>query len=162
MLTTPGFIKGKLAYLAPELVGGSPASPQSDLFSMGSVLWEMLAGHPLFTGKNDRDVLRAIHRGQVPLVSSERPGLPKLLVSTVSRALARLPGERYPSATAMAQELDLASAGAVASSLETQLRLAKVVAQARGQLDRRSRRPDSRSTLRIQAHRSRINLTRKT
>ena len=161
VLTTPGFIKGKLGYLAPELVGGAAASPQSDLFSMGSVLWESLAGHPLFTGKNDREVLRNIHRGQVPPVSGERPGLPKVLVYATSRALSRTPGERYPTASAMAQDLESALAGALTSTLEIQLRLGRVVADARRQLGRKSKRPESRSTLRMQVHRSRVDLTRR-
>ena len=47
-LTAPGIIKGKLAYIAPEIARGKPASAQSDLFSMGCVLWEGLAGRPLY------------------------------------------------------------------------------------------------------------------
>jgi serine/threonine-protein kinase len=161
VLTSPGFIKGKLGYLAPELVGGAQASPQSDLFSMGSVLWESLSGHPLFTGKNDREVLRNIHRGQVPPVSSERPGLPKMLVYATSRALSRLPAERYPTAAAMALDLESALTGALTSTLDIQLRLGRAVTEARRQLGRKSKRPESRSTLRMQVPRSRIDLTRK-
>jgi eukaryotic-like serine/threonine-protein kinase len=161
VLTAPGFIKGKLGYLAPELVGGATASPQSDLFAMGSILWESLAGHPLFSGKNDREVLRNIHRGQVPPVSDERPGLPRMLVYATSRALSRLPVERYPTASAMAQDLESALAGALASVLDIQLRLGRSVADARRQLGRKSKRPESRSTLRMQVHRSRIDLTRR-
>ena len=161
VLTTPGFIKGKLGYLAPELVGGAQASSQSDLFSLGSVLWESLAGHPLFTGKNDRDVLRAIHRGQVPPVSNERPGLPKLLVYAIGRSLARMPAERHPSAAAMAQDLEAALAGALTSMLETQVRLGRAVADARRHLVRKAKRPESRSTLRMPVRKSRIDLTRR-
>ena len=161
VLTTPGFIKGKLGYLAPELVGGAQASPHSDLFSLGSVLWEALAGHPLFTGKNDREVMRAIHRGQVPPVSSERPGLPKLLVLAISRALARTPSERHPNASAMAQDLEASLAGSVTSVLETQMRLGRTVAEARRHLGRKTKRPESRSTLRLQVRSSRIDLTRR-
>lgn len=161
VLTMPGFIKGKLGYLAPELVGGAQASPQSDLFSMGSVLWEALVGHPLFTGKNDREVLKAIYRGQVPPVSGERPGLPKLLVLAISRALSRQPAERHPSATAMAQDLETALAGALASPLDVQVRLGRAVADARKQLFRKAKRPESRSTVRMQVPRSSIDLTRR-
>jgi serine/threonine-protein kinase len=160
VLTSPGFVKGKLGYLAPELVGGAQASPHSDLFSMGAVLWESLVGHPLFTGKNDRDVLRAIHRGHVPPVSCERPGLPKLLVLAISRALSRMPSERHPTAAAMAEDLETALAGALTSMLDIQLRLGRAVADARRHFSRKTKHPESRSTLRIPVHRSRINLTR--
>jgi len=161
VLTTPGFIKGKLGYLAPELVGGAQASPHTDLFSMGSVLWEAMAGHPLFTGKNDREVLRAIHRGQVPPVSTERPGLPKLLVHAISRALSRTPAERHPSAAAMAQDLEASLAGALTSTLETTVRLGRAVADARRHFGSKGRRPESRITPRVPIRRSRIDLTRR-
>jgi len=128
---------------------------------MGSVLWESLSGHPLFTGKNDREVLRNIHRGQVPPVSTERPGLPKMLVYATSRALSRLPAERYPTASAMAQDLESALAGALTSALDVQLRLGRAVTDARRQLGRKSKRPESRSTLRMQVRRSRVDLTRR-
>jgi serine/threonine-protein kinase len=159
VLTMPGFIKGKLGYLAPELVGGAQAGPHSDMFSMGSVLWEALAGHPLFTGKNDREVLRAIYRGQVPPVSSERPGLPKLLVLAISRALARTPLERHPTAATMAQDLETALAGALTSTLDIQVRLGRAVADARRYFGRKAKRPESRSTLRMAVPKSRIDLT---
>lgn len=161
VLTTPGFIKGKLGYIAPELVGGVQATPQSDLFSMASVLWESLAGRPLFAGRSDREVLRSIHRGQVPAVSGERPGLPKMLVYAVGRALSRTPGERHPSASAMAQDLESALAGAVTSTLDIQVRLGRAVTEARRHLGRRPARAESRSTLRMQVRRSRIDLTRR-
>lgn len=161
VLTIPGFIKGKLGYLSPELVSGQQATPQSDVFAMGSVLWEALTGHPLFTGKNDREVLRTIHRGQIPPVNQERPGLPKLLVFAVGRALGRTPAERYPTAAAMGQDLESALAGALMSSLEIQLRLGRVVAEARRYLSRQLRRPESRTTTRVQVRRSRVDMTRR-
>jgi serine/threonine protein kinase len=162
VLTTPGFIKGKLGYLAPELVGGAAASPQSDLFSMGSVLWESLAGRPLFTGRNDREVLRAIHRGEVASVAVERPGLPKVLVYAINRALGHTASERYPSATAMAQDLEGALAGALMSMVEIQVRLGRTVAEARRHFGRKSQTSHSRSTLRIHVRRSRLDLSRRT
>lgn len=161
VLTIPGFIKGKLGYLAPELVSGQQATPQSDVFAMGSVLWEALTGHPLFTGKNDREVLRTIHRGQIAPVNQERPGLPKLLVFAVGRALGRMPAERYPTAAAMGQDLEGALAGALMSSLEIQLRLGRAVAEARRYLSRQLRRPESRTTTRVQVRRSRVDMTRR-
>jgi len=162
VLTTPGFIKGKLAYLAPELVGGAAASPQSDIFAMGGVLWEALVGRPLFTGDNDRDILRKIHRGEVPPVSELRPGLPKLLDYAVGRALGRTPGERYATATLMAMDVETAMAGALAAPLELQVRLGQTVSESRKTTSpRRSKRRESRSTLRMPAIKDQIDLTRK-
>lgn len=161
VLTTPGFIKGKLAYLAPELVGGAAATPQSDIFAMGGVLWEALVGRPLFTGDNDRDILRKIHRGEVPPVSELRPGLPKLLDYAVSRALGRMPSERYASATLMAMDVETALAGSLAAPLELQVRLGQTVSESRKTLPRRPKRRESRSTLRMPAIKDQIDLTRK-
>jgi len=64
-------------------------------------------------------------------------------------------------ATAMAQDLEAALAGALTSTLETQMRLGRAVADARRQLGKKAKRPESRSTLRLQVHRSRIDLTRR-
>jgi hypothetical protein len=94
-------------------------------------------------------------------VSSERPGLSKLLVHAISRALARTPAERHPTATAMAQDLEAALAGSLTSALETQVRLGRAVADARRHLGRKVKRPESRSTLRVAIRRSRIDLTRR-
>jgi hypothetical protein len=84
-----------------------------------------------------------------------------MLVFAIGRALARTPAERYPSASAMAQDLESALTGALASNLEIQLRLGRAVADARRHMGRKSKRPESRSTLRLQVHRSSIDLTRK-
>jgi hypothetical protein len=61
----------------------------------------------------------------------------------------------------MAQDLESALAGALASTVETQVRLGRAVAEARKALGKASRRPESRSTLRMSVRRSRINLTRR-
>src|SRR2546423_34283 len=112
-LTAPGIVKGKISYLAPEVARGQPASPMSDLFAMASVLWEALAGRALFDGAADREVFRKIHQGEVIQLASERAGLPERLVRGIHRALAVDPGDRYPSARAIAHE----PAGVLAGTL---------------------------------------------
>jgi hypothetical protein len=72
-----------------------------------------------------------------------------------------MPAERHPTATAMAQDLEAALAGALTSTLETQVRLGRAVADARRQLGRKVKRPESRSTLRVAVRRSSIDLTRR-
>ncbi len=100
-MTRPNIVKGKLAYLAPELLAGRPPSEASDLFSLGVVLWEALTGKRLFDAETDLDVVRKVQQGYVPLLSRERPGLPLGLAELVHRALSREPEQRFPGARAM-------------------------------------------------------------
>lgn len=104
-LTAPGTVKGKLSYLAPEITLGEPATPHSDLFSMGTVLWESLAGRRLFNGRADLEVFKMIRACDVRPLDEQRAGLPTRLISAVHRALQRRPVDRFPSARAMATEL---------------------------------------------------------
>ncbi len=104
-LTAPGTVKGKLSYLAPEIALGQPATPHSDIFSMGTVLWECLAGTRLFDGSGDLEVFKKIRACKVKPLDEHRDGLPTRLVSAVHRALQKNQIDRFPSARAMANEL---------------------------------------------------------
>jgi serine/threonine-protein kinase len=134
-LTAPGIVKGKLSYLAPEVARGKPAGPPADQFAMGSVLWEMLAGHPLFDGSADREVFRKIHRGEVKPLGEERPGLPDELVAIVHKALGVDPADRFPSARAMASEMAGLLAGALGGGRDAQMLLGRAVLEARAAAD---------------------------
>jgi serine/threonine protein kinase len=128
-LTAPGIIKGKLAYIAPEIARGKPASAQSDLFAMGCVLWEGLAGRPLFDG-TDVDLFRKVHKGQVLPLFAEREDLPPRLIEIVHQGLAVEPQDRFRSAKEMADVL----AGVMVAAgmpLDVQEVLARVVFQVR-------------------------------
>ena len=102
----PGAFKGKLSYMAPERVKRDPIDGRSDLFSLGVVLWEMLAGRRLFRTKVDVDTLKNVLEAPIPLLSSLRTDVPPELEAIVMRALARDPAERYATGTAMAEDLD--------------------------------------------------------
>lgn len=104
-MTRPNVIKGKLAYCAPELVQGSKPSAQSDLFSLGVVLFEALTQRRLFTGKNDLEVLLAIRRAEIPPLDALRTGLPGALSAVMATALAPTPEARFMSASEMARAL---------------------------------------------------------
>ena len=103
--TAPGFVKGTLSYMAPEILGGKPASPASDLFGVAATLWEALAGERLFQAKTDPEVAELIRRCEIPLIAERRVDVPGALSLAIRRALAADPGERFPSARAMAQEV---------------------------------------------------------
>jgi eukaryotic-like serine/threonine-protein kinase len=96
--TNPGVVKGKLAYLAPELARDEPPSVQSDLFSLGVVLWESLAGRPLYSGQTDGDVFERARKADIPPLGELRDDLPSELLRVVDRVLARDPADRFASA----------------------------------------------------------------
>ena len=104
--TAPGFVKGTLAYMAPEILGGKPASPASDVYSLACTLWEALAGHRLFQGKNDAEVLELILKIPPPLIIDRRPDVPKAMSAAIHRALSQDPTRRFTSARAFAAELN--------------------------------------------------------
>ncbi len=102
--TSPNVVKGKLAYMAPEVFDDQPVSVQSDLFSLGVMLWEGLAGRRLYQGA-DVQIFMAAREANIPPLAEERGELPDLLVQAVERALARDPAERYDTALEMVRAL---------------------------------------------------------
>jgi serine/threonine-protein kinase len=98
-------VKGKLSYLSPELTYGQPATPMTDLFAMGTVLWEALAGRRLFDAPTDIEVFKQIRACNVRPLEQVRPELPRELLDIVARSLAADPARRFPSARAMAVAL---------------------------------------------------------
>ncbi len=105
-VTRPEMVKGKVAYVAPEVAEhGAEPTAQSDLFMVGIVLWEVLAGRRLFKGDNDLESLKLVMQCDVPDLSETRPDLPSDLVRAVHRALERDPGRRFGSAQQMARAL---------------------------------------------------------
>ncbi|HXH07352.1 MAG TPA: protein kinase [Vicinamibacterales bacterium] len=98
-------LTGTPGYMAPEQIAGQPADPRSDVFALGAVLYEMLAGAPAFPGESDWARLDAtIHRDPPPL-AARRPDVPAAVAAIVSRALSRTREERYPSAAALLEAL---------------------------------------------------------
>jgi len=104
-MTRPNIVKGKLSYLAPELLLGLAPTVKCDLFSLGVVMWEALAGERLFDAATDADVVARIRDGKIPLLSMKRSNLPIAVTSAVHRALEREPAQRYDSARQMLDAL---------------------------------------------------------
>jgi serine/threonine-protein kinase len=104
-MTSPDVVKGKLSYLAPELVQGKPASPASDIYALGIVLWEALTGERLYAGETDQERIRKVRAAEVPPLRDRRKDLPDALIAAVERALAIDPSARFESAEAMARAL---------------------------------------------------------
>jgi serine/threonine protein kinase len=104
--TRAGMLKGKLGYMSPEQVQGKPLDRRSDVFAIGIVLWELIAGRRLFAGDAEYAVLQRIVEGVVPPLSSVRPDVPPALDAAVMRALQSDRDQRYPTARDLQRDLD--------------------------------------------------------
>ncbi|CAN5924407.1 hypothetical protein BH11MYX4_BH11MYX4_19920 [soil metagenome] len=98
-------LKGKFAYLAPEQVAGEPSDHRADLFSLGTVLAEILLNRPLFPGGGQLAILLAIRDCKVDALQEIRARLPPGLFEVLSKALSRNPADRYANATDFASAL---------------------------------------------------------
>jgi TonB family protein len=104
--TQAGALKGKLQYMSPEQASGKSIDRRSDIFSLGSVLYEMLTGQKLFGGDSDLTVLDQVRSARVPPPSEKDPDIPKRVDNIVLRALARNPDERYQNASDIQRDLE--------------------------------------------------------
>ena len=93
--TQPGVIMGTAAYMSPEQAVGRPADKRSDVWSFGVILFEMLAGRPLFTGETVSQVLAEVVKTD-PDWSSLLKGIPRPLRTLMDRCLRRDPKRRLP------------------------------------------------------------------
>jgi eukaryotic-like serine/threonine-protein kinase len=115
--TENGQIKGKLTYMAPEQLQNRELDRRVDLFAMGVVLWELLAGRRLFARSDPGATVAAVLGGEVQPPSQLRPEITPALEAVVMKALAPDPAARFDSAREMA--LALEQAAEPASALKT-------------------------------------------
>ena len=125
--TRPGTIKGKLAYMAPEQLQQPTVDRRADLFSVGVMLWEMVAGRRMWPGKTEVEIVGHLVSGRplppLPLDSS----LPAGLDAICERALDPDPDRRYQTAAEMEMELEAVLVGSADSHARN---LGKVVSLA--------------------------------
>jgi serine/threonine protein kinase len=114
-ITREGELKGKLAYIAPEILNGQRGSRRSDLYAAAVVLWEVLTAQRLFDADYQSAVLANILHRPVDPPSDFIPGLPPLLDIVVMKGLARDPSDRYATAREMAIALEEATPAASAA-----------------------------------------------
>ena len=102
-LTSPGALVGTPQYMAPEALQGQAVDLRADLFAVGAVLYEMLAGRPAFIGGSLIDVAHAVIHAAPPVLT----GSPAVVAAdrVINRALAKRPEERYQTAGSMADDL---------------------------------------------------------
>jgi serine/threonine-protein kinase len=104
--TRTGVLKGKWAYMSPEQIAGRRVDRRSDVFSLGTLLFEMLAGQRAFSGESPTDILTAVALREPPPIEKIRPGVPAALVEIMTRCLSKEPQSRYQTALEVADQLD--------------------------------------------------------
>lgn len=116
--TLRGVIKGKLPYLSPEQIMQLPLDRRSDVFGLGTTLWELLTTRRLFGRSTDIATVRAVHCGPIPDPRVLAPDVPPELAAVVLHALERNRDHRYESAGKLARHLDamLARRGVTSAS----------------------------------------------
>ena len=104
--TEAGTIMGTPGYMAPEQVKGKPADPRSDIFALGCVLYEMVAGHRAFGGDTGMEVMAAILKEEPPQLSSTGAKVPVDLERAIHRCLEKRPEARFQSSADLAYSLN--------------------------------------------------------
>jgi serine/threonine-protein kinase len=102
----PGIIKGKFSYLSPEAALGKDVDHRTDIFAVGIILWEMIAGRRLFLGDTDFATVKLVQQASVPPLSKINAQVTPDLDRIVAKSLARDPAQRYQSARDLAVALN--------------------------------------------------------
>ena len=105
VLTEAGAVVGTVAYMSPEQARGPPVDHRSDQFSLGAVLYEMLAGKRAFRADTAADVLTAIIRDEPVPIEALAPSVPLPVRLLLERLLAKDPGDRWESTRDLARDL---------------------------------------------------------
>ena len=96
--TDPGVVKGKFSYLSPEAALGQPVDARTDIFALGILLWEMLAGRRLFLGESDFQTVKLVQQAQVPSLSRINPEVDAELERLLGKALEKDLSARFQTA----------------------------------------------------------------
>lgn len=115
--TETGVLRGKVAYVAPEIFLGARPDRRADVYGLGVLLFETLAGRRPFPGEEDARFMRRVMFEDPPSIGEVEPGLPRPLVRIVDRALARDPDRRFPTAAALGDALEALRLASSASAL---------------------------------------------
>ncbi len=103
--TQAGVLKGKFGYMSPEHVRGMPLDRRSDIFSIGTILYEILTNERLFLGESDFATLEKVRNVDVPPPSTLNPEVPPVLDQIIMKALAKEVEDRYQWASEMQEAL---------------------------------------------------------
>ena len=105
-LTETGLSLGTPAYMSPEqATAEKEITARSDVYSLGTVLYEMLAGHPPHTGASAQQIIMKVIAEPAPSISAQRKSVPPNVAAAVAKALEKVPADRFASASALATAL---------------------------------------------------------
>jgi serine/threonine protein kinase len=107
--TDPGVVMGTVGYMSPEQVQGKAADYRADIFALGAILYEMLAGKRAFARPTSPETMTAVLREDPPAISQVTPSTPPGLQRVVHRCLEKKPGQRFQSASDLAFALEALS-----------------------------------------------------
>ncbi|MBZ5648020.1 MAG: protein kinase [Acidobacteriia bacterium] len=117
----PGLVLGTVGYMSPEQVRGKPADARSDLFSFGTVLYEMICGQRAFHGDSSVEVMNSILKEDPPELATAERKVPPALERIIRRCLEKNPEERFQSARDVAFALEAISGTSESSSAQPAL-----------------------------------------
>lgn len=104
-LTLPFTFLGTIAYAAPEQLAGEVVEPAADQYSLGVIAYELLTGRRPFDAPEPLSLAQLVLKGELTAASAVRPALPPEVDAVLARAMARTPGDRWPSVTAFVDAL---------------------------------------------------------
>ncbi len=96
--TDPGVVKGKFSYLSPEAALGQEVDARTDVFAVGILMWEALAGRRLFLGDSDYETVKKVQRAEVPTLRTENPEVDEELEALLNKSMAKQRDERFQTA----------------------------------------------------------------
>jgi serine/threonine-protein kinase len=99
--------RAKYSYTSPERLQDGAPDRRSDLFSLGTVLWELLAGRRLFSGENELQTMYRVSQAEIPSLAAERADIPESLDKIIAKSLERDPDARYQTAMELYRALHL-------------------------------------------------------
>ncbi len=135
-VTLDGSVVGTPGYMSPEQAEGGTVGPASDIWSLGAVLFFVLSGRAPFKGPSVEEILDLVRAGSAPPVRAPDGEVPPELGAIVRRAMSQALEERYPSATALADDIIAFQSGGRVSSYryDTRERVSRFVRRYRGLL----------------------------
>ena len=104
--TKAGTLKGKFGYMSPEQAEGLPIDLRTDIFSLGIILWELLANDRLFASNSEAAILRKIRECNIPLIRKINPTVHPELERIINKALTKDKMTRYQSAAEFGRDLN--------------------------------------------------------
>ena len=110
-LTQTGMAVGTPVYMSPEQAGGESVGPTADIYSLGCVLYEMLAGEPPFTGKSPMAIMARHAMESVPSIRIVRSSVPEEVEAAIFASMGKVPADRPQSAAEFAEILGVPMAG---------------------------------------------------